>query len=53
MKMKIVRNQLLNKFQRNTRRHQSDNQETNEDDMTEREWVINQYARKFIAGIQL
>jgi hypothetical protein len=35
------------------RRHQSDDHETNEDDMTERERVINQDTGKFIAGIQL
>jgi hypothetical protein len=44
-----VRMKLLNKLQRNTRRHQ----ETDEDDTTERERMTNQDARKFIAGLWL
>jgi hypothetical protein len=44
--------QLLNKLQRNTRRHQKI-QETDDDDTIERERVAKQGARKFIACLRL
>jgi hypothetical protein len=48
--MNILRKQLLKKLQQNTRKHQK---ESDEHDMTEREQVTNQDARKCIAGLLL
>jgi hypothetical protein len=49
IKMMILRKQLLNKLQRNTRRHQ----ETDKYDMTQCEKATNQDTRKFNAGLQM
>jgi hypothetical protein len=45
-----VRKELLNTFQQNTNKI-SEDQETDEDDMTEHERMTNQDARKFTAGL--